>query len=289
MPQALQNLIETLEQAPAWRDPARLRERIDALDRLELHLPEDSPGGMDASPGVLALHTRGRMIRDEMEAINDALYQSIRRDLRDGVGADALCRWVRNAGGTAGRAQGDDYDHLDALVSGVLPFEVPGGEVGELPAEMVFYQPTPARHIFDLFDRLVLTERDMLVDLGSGLGLVPLLAAICTDARSVGIEYEAVYVDCARRCAKALNLARVAFRQQDARLADFSQGTVFYLYTPFTGTILRGVLDALRQQAAQRAIRVCSYGPCTTVIAQEPWLQAGEAPAADRIAVFRSR
>lgn len=286
MPQALQNLIETLEQTPSWRDPARLRERIEALDRLELHLPEGPSEDTDASP---ALHARGRAIRAEMEAINDALYQSIRRDIRDGAGADALHRWVCDAGGKAGRAQGDDYDHLDALVSGVLPFEMPDGEVAELPAEMVFYQPTPARHIFDLFDRLALTERDMLVDLGSGLGLVPLLAAICTDARSIGIEFEAVYVDCARRCARALNLDRVAFRQQDARLADYSRGTVFYLYTPFTGTVLRSVLDALRQQATRRAIRICSYGPCTPAIAQEPWLQADEQPVADRITVFRSR
>ena len=40
-----------------------------------------------------------------------------------------------------------------------------------------------------------------------------------------------------------LKLERVTFIQQDARAADFSGGTVFYLYTPFTGSILRSVLD----------------------------------------------
>ena len=51
----------------------------------------------------------------------------------------------------------------------------------------------------------------------------------------------------------------------------------------------RRVVDALRQQATRRVIRICSYGPCTPAIAQEPWLQADESPVADRITVFRSR
>ncbi|KRE92521.1 hypothetical protein ASG87_01005 [Frateuria sp. Soil773] len=286
----MRHLIETLERTHAWRDPARLRERVEALDALELHMPEGLPPGEgDASPDTLALHARGRALRAGMEAVNEALYRSIRQEIRQGNGADVLRRWAHGATGPARRVQGDGYDYLDALVSGVLPFELPEAEVAELPAEMVFYQPTPARHVFDLLERLALGEGDVLVDLGAGLGVVPLLVAACTGARGVGIEYEAAYVDGARRCVEALGLTRAMFVQQDARVADLSEGTVFYLYTPFTGTILRSVLDALRRQAERRAIRVCSYGPCTPVIAREPWLEAGEPPVADRIAVFRSR
>jgi hypothetical protein len=153
---------------------------------------------------------------------------------------------------------------------------------------MVFYQPTPARHVFDVIGRTALTERDVLVDLGSGLGHVPLLASICTNARCIGIELEPAYVDCARRCACALDLSNASFFRQDAREADFSSGTVFYLYTPFTGAILRTVLDSLRREAAAREIRVCTYGPCTRTIAEEPWLKVVGSLQAGRAALFRS-
>jgi 16S rRNA A1518/A1519 N6-dimethyltransferase RsmA/KsgA/DIM1 with predicted DNA glycosylase/AP lyase activity len=129
----------------------------------------------------------------------------------------------------------------------------------------------------------------VLVDIGSGLGHVPLLASILTSARSIGIELEATYVERARQSAESLNLNRVTFIQQDARAADLSTGTVFYLYTPFTGSILSSVLSRLRREAAARPIRICTYGPCTSVIAEEAWLEAAAAPMPQRVALFRSR
>jgi hypothetical protein len=139
-----------------------------------------------------------------------------------------------------------------------------------------------------MIGRTALTARDVLVDLGSGLGHVPLLASICTEASSIGIELEAAYVNCARTSAQALNVKNVTFIEQDARLADLSAGTVFYLYTPFIGTILRDVLDSLRREASGREIRVCALGPCMHTIAQERWLKVAGPLETDRIAVFCS-
>ena len=181
------------------------------------------------------------------------------------------------------------YDYLDDLILGVLRFEETGAAIAPATPEMVFYQPTPARHIFDLIHRTALAEQDVLIDLGSGLGHVPLLAAICTKARSIGIEREPVYVDVARHSAEALNLRSVTFIQQDAREAKLSAGTVFYLYTPFTGNILRSVLDALQHEGERRTIRICTFGPCTATVAEEHWLEAIGVPQADRVALFRSR
>jgi Histone methylation protein DOT1 len=177
---------------------------------------------------------------------------------------------------------------LDELIIGVLQFEEPDTTTVQPAAEMVFYQPTPARHIFDLLERTALIEDDMLVDIGSGLGHVPMLTSICTKARSVGIELEPAYVDCAQQAAESLNLSRVTFIQQDARSADFSNGTVFYLYTPFTGAILRATLELLRQQAKSRPIRICTFGPCTLAIAAEDWVDAISQVRPDRISIFRA-
>ncbi|HEY6386106.1 MAG TPA: class I SAM-dependent methyltransferase [Candidatus Acidoferrum sp.] len=147
------------------------------------------------------------------------------------------------------------YDYLDDLISGVLQFEEPSAEVVQLEHEMVPYQPTPARHIFDLIGRTALTERDFLIDLGSGLGHVTMLTSICTSASCSGIELEPSYVDCARKSARSLNLNNVRFVQGDVRAAD---GTVFYLHTPFIGRILRDVLNLLRKEADRREIRICT-------------------------------
>jgi hypothetical protein len=128
----------------------------------------------------------------------------------------------------------------------------------------------------------------VLVDLGSGLGHVPLLASTCTQARCIGVELKRPTSN-APDNAYRLNLNNVTFLRQDAREADLSSGTVFYLYTPFLGSILAAVLDRLHREAATRAIRICSYGPISPVIAQEHWLQAAAIPQTDCITLFRSR
>ncbi len=273
-----QTLLQTLQQDRSLREPQQLRRRIEALDALEVHFPDEADAAR-TGPG-----RRAAGLRLELEAINHQLYEAIRGEIRGGGGPEALLRWLP----PTHDAKGAGYDHLDELVSGVLRFEPPG-PVAAPAAEMVFYQPTPARHIFDLLRRAAPAKRDLLVDLGSGLGHVPLLAAICTPARALGIELEGAYVGCARRCAASLNLSRVAFTEQDAREANLSAGTLFYLYTPFSGGILRTVLDRLRREAARRAIRVCTFGPCAAVVAAEPWLRNAGPPGGDCVAIFSSR
>jgi Histone methylation protein DOT1 len=292
MMSALENLIEELEQDRSLDEPSRLRERIDALDRLDAyHVEEQSP---TAAAGSIRAETyrRARAICDKLEASNFQLYQAIREEIQRGSRPDRLLQFLPKSG-RAGDANalpnGEGYDYLDDLISGVLQFERPDDLRVPLAAEMVAYQPTPARHIFDLLTRTALNAGDVLIDLGSGLGHVPLLVSICTGARSIGIELEAAYIDCAQRSAQALSLNNVTFIQQDARAADLSRGTVFYLYTPFSGTVLRATLDSLRREAGSREIRVCTFGPCTPIVAEEKWLKVNTTPKVDQIAVFSSR
>jgi hypothetical protein len=278
MSNALRTWLDGLEKDRSLQAPARLLERIELLDRLDAYFP----GGQGDEADLVR---RARAIRERWEALNRECYAAMRREIQRGNGRKALLAW-RSAASRAVPASGDEYDALDELIGGVLQFEQPGA-VAEPAAEMVFYQPTPARHVFDLIDRLAFDEHDVLIDLGAGLGHVPLLVALCTDARCIGIELEAAYVECASRSTNALNLSRVAFITQDARTADLSAGTVFYLYTPFTGSVLRTVLDALRREASRRPIRVCTFGPCTPMVAAEPWLDADGVPATDRATIFR--
>ena len=116
---------------------------------------------------------------------------------------------------------------------------------------------------------------------------MPLLVSMLTGVRSLGIEVQAPYVASARECAESLDLSRVQFHHQDTRAADLSGGTVFYLYSPFKGSILVDVLERLRRESAQRPIRICTLGPCTSIVAKEPWLHAGALPNQEEICVFQ--
>lgn len=284
----LQSFIAGLEQDRSLDEPHQLRQRIEALDRLDSYIAQWSSvlPGKESTPA--ALHHRAERLCSRLEAINFRVYETIRRDIQAGAGRNSLREWASRCQ-AAELANGKGYDPLDELIGGVF---LPGGPSAErirLEPEMVPYQPTPARQIFDLVERMNLDAQDVFIDLGSGLGQVCLVVAACTGAPCVGIEVEPAYVDHARDSAKALHLDNATFLEGDARSADLSGGTVFYLYTPFTGAMLRNVLDSLRQHAASRPIRICTYGPCTGLVAGEPWLSAIGTEDPRQVVIFRSR
>jgi Histone methylation protein DOT1 len=290
---ALQDLVKAIEADRYLTDSDRFRERAAALDLLDAFDldSEASPG--EVSSDQLALYRRAKELQAELEDANSRLYERIRDSIRGCAGRNALFRCAAEASDertqqTNASEDGDGYDCIDELLSGVFQFAVPDAPKVDLPPEMVAYQPTPARHIFELIRRAKLTAEDVFVDLGSGLGHVPLLIATCTEARAVGIELEPSFVECATRCTRDLTLANATFLATDARDADLSDGTVFYLYTPFRGAILRTVLDRLRAEAGTRVIRVCTFGPCTPIIAAESWL-AIDPTESGQVSVFRSR
>jgi len=273
MPAGLRDWIAYAENEPSLREPMRLRGRLDVLDRLELHAENCSD---------TQLLARAEQLRAELEEINRHLYAMLRQDIREG--RHAFAPWID---ALEDAPAGDHYDYRDDLVSGVLALEEPD-EVAPLPPEMVFYQPTPARHIFELIRRAALSEHDVVMDLGSGLGIVPMLIAMTTAARAVGIEREAAYVDAAQRCADKLAVTRASFECRDAREADFSAATLFYLYTPFTGEVMRSVLEAIRREATRRPLRIATFGPCTKVVATQSWLRADGPYGTEGLVLFRA-
>jgi hypothetical protein len=111
---------------------------------------------------------------------------------------------------------------------------------------------------------------DVLVDLGAGLGKVVLLTRLLTGAAARGIELRPALVNCAREAAARIGLRDVTYAEGDARVADVADGTVFYLYAPFTGPILAEVMTRLRSVASRRAIVVCTLG--IDVDREAPWL-----------------
>lgn len=274
--ESLASAVLLLEQETAWRDPEAFFWRAEAADRLDLLLI-----GADDQ----ALQERAIALLDTMEAIDGKGFAQVRAAIQCGEGRAALRPWL-----DVGIPTGQHYDMLDHILAGVLALNEPDLEQPAPPPEMVFYQPSPARHIIDGAVRAHIGAGDVVLDLGAGLGHVPILLHILTGARTLGVEREPAYVGRAMEAVTGLGLRDVEMATGDARDADLSEANVFYLFTPFIGTVLRDVVANIEREARRRAVRVVTLGPCSRTFARMPWLQSDDPDpsSAERIVVFRS-
>ena len=126
-------------------------------------------------------------------------------------------------------------------------------------SDLVGYHASGVASIVRLFLEVPLGPDDVLVDLGSGLGKVVLLAALLTPARARGIELQPELAERARASARELGTS-VELVSGDVRDAPLDDGTVFYLYAPFTGPVLETVIERLHAIAARRSIVVAALG-----------------------------
>ena len=286
--------LVSLEQNALLRAELNFAARATALDFLEFHVLDRLGSLRQVAPAGLLLRQRAERLQQQLEAIDAALFQRLRAGVRAGQyrGEDfrALAEaYVGRVAIPAGASQ-VGYDLLDDFTNGLFPLPVLPQETAAREPEMVHYQKTPARIVFELTATAAFTKEDVFVDIGAGLGHVPLLVGLLSGVAARGVEIEPAYCEIAAGWAADLGLPQVAFRQADARYFDYAEGTVFFLYTPFGGGMLAEVLERLRAESQRRRIRLFTYGPCTRQVARQPWLR-GVGPAqadADRLALFES-
>ena len=95
----------------------------------------------------------------------------------------------------------------------------------------VVYVPTPPKVVDAMLELAQVRDGDVLYDLGSGDGRIPIAAATKFKVRAVGIDIDPQRISEARANAKAAGVTKeVTFRQQDLFEADFSEATVVSLY-----------------------------------------------------------
>jgi SAM-dependent methyltransferase len=126
-----------------------------------------------------------------------------------------------------------------------------------LPPGGVPYLPAGVAEILAMIREVPVKHDDTFVDLGSGLGRVVMLTHLLTGAKAQGIEIQRELVERAKACAARLRLSGVSFLQADAATAELD-GSVFFLYAPFNGELLKRVLARLEEVARRRPIRVCT-------------------------------
>lgn len=246
-------------------------------------------------PDFVALYQRTLTFKTQLEAINARLFQQFRAAVRQGdwrgqALREQLNHFTTYLPNTHGQPH-IGYDGLDTLVAGLFEFEPPPQATRQLDAEMVHYEPTPARAILDLIDHVGFTTEDVFYDLGAGLGQVAMLVQLLTGVQVKGVEIEPIFCTYAQQCAQALGIQTIDFIQRDARDVDYADGTIFYLFTPFGGALLQAVLDKLAAQARTRPIRICTYGPCTRHVARQPWLHSLDSNTENefKVAIFERR
>jgi dienelactone hydrolase len=146
----------------------------------------------------------------------------------------------------------------DAWADELLGIEQAPPDLPDLPRGAVPYLPCGVEEIVTAVREAPLGADDDLVDLGSGLGRVVILAHLLTGARARGIELQDHLVESARARGAALGLS-VSFAHANAANAELD-GSVFFLYAPFNGQMLAQVLGRLEEVARRRRIVLCAVG-----------------------------
>jgi SAM-dependent methyltransferase len=133
---------------------------------------------------------------------------------------------------------------------------VAGGCVA-LPGRVVRYEPTAMPVVRQMLQLAAVGPQDIVYDLGSGDGRIPITAAKDFGARGVGIEIDPDLVARAQANARAAGVQdRVEFRLGDMFVADLLHATVVTLFLhPEPNLRLRPRL----QTDLPRGARIVSY------------------------------
>lgn len=281
---------------PTLRIETHFSQRVDALEDLEFEVLdrlENIVYQYGYHEDLALLQQRAERLWQQMAAVNTNLFRRLRAQLvvSQDPAQTLLQLFATYIGEATPTRDVVGYDCRDVFIDALFGMHTEPVETAPLQVEMIGYQATPAHVILDLLARVPLGADDVFYDIGAGIGRVAMLVGVLSTAQVKGIEYEPAYCAYARERAADLRLTRAGFCQCDARQAEYSDGTVFFLYTPFRGAMLQEVLDRLHDVARLRPITIATYGPCTLSIAQEPWLHTadGHAQHDDRtLSIFRS-
>ena len=95
----------------------------------------------------------------------------------------------------------------------------------------VIYYPTPPETVDEMLRMAKIKKGDVLYDLGSGDGRIPIAAATQYGIRAVGIEIDPKLVTEAEENARQANVSQlVRFRNEDMFRVNYSEATIVTLY-----------------------------------------------------------
>lgn len=267
--------ISEIDSDPGLLFDSELTKRQAALETLErvqilLHYSEASQEKDLLQQRATRLETRLRQI-----------HMRYADQIRVGINSGSLPRIeIRNlfTSYSAYRPEHAGMEHstaetLDLLINELLDIKTIPPETRAREAEMAHLDMLPASAVLDMIDHARIGESDCFYDLGAGLGQPAILVNLLCGAKAVGIEYQPSYIEFAQSRAEMLGLSEITFITEDARQVDYSDGTVFLLFSPFKGAILERVMEKLQHEPRDQHVRICSFGPCSEVLYRQGWLK----------------
>jgi SAM-dependent methyltransferase len=119
---------------------------------------------------------------------------------------------------------------------------------------------------------------DVFYDIGCGKGRCLCLFARLPLRHVVGVELDPSLVEAARGNARRLRGRRtpIEVRCQDAATADYSKGTIYFLYLPFGPETMRDVLESIRRTVEEnpRDVTIVYYNAMFDEVLQNlTWLK----------------
>lgn len=148
----------------------------------------------------------------------------------------------------------------DAWVDAVFGLDELPDDGAELPQGCVPYLPCGVDALLRIANGLPVRADDVFVDVGAGIGRAAVWMHLFTGARAIGIEVQSGHVHRARQLVQRMGLSKTTFVHGDAlhEAESLAQGTVFFLYCPFSGERLGRFLEQLRMIAREKPISVCA-------------------------------
>jgi SAM-dependent methyltransferase len=142
-------------------------------------------------------------------------------------------------------------------VAGLLHAAAPSAQI------RVPYVPSPTEVVDRMLALAGVTKDDVVYDLGSGDGRIPIAAARTYGARGVGLDIDPQRIAESRANARAAGVEHlVEFREQDVLTADISPATVVTLYLLSSANAqLRPVITRQLRPGTRIVSHAFSMGP----------------------------
>ena len=145
-----------------------------------------------------------------------------------------------------------------AAMLGMLALALGGSAQIRVP-----YVPSPTEVVDRMLALAEVTKNDVVFDLGSGDGRIPITAAKKYGARGIGLDIDPLRIAESRANAKAAGVEHlVEFREQDVMTADISEATVVTLYLLSSANAqLRPIITKQLKPGARIVSHAFSMGP----------------------------
>jgi SAM-dependent methyltransferase len=140
------------------------------------------------------------------------------------------------------------------------------------------YEPTDYLLTHRFIRPLRPNPSDVVFDIGCGMGRVLCVFARMKVRKCVGIELSPELGAIAMDNAKRLRARRapIEVRVIDARVADYQEGTIFWLLNPFGAAVLERVLQQIQStlKAVPRRIQIAYVNPIhADIVENQRWLR----------------